>query len=388
MTQAVFARSDFDERPEVFDRAHFAGVNAADFDFFGLNSVISGLFVDGTDVCGDDPFCGDGNLDDGEECDDGNNEDGDGCAADCTTEPFCGDGNLDPGEECDDGNNVDGDGCSAECTLDPFCGDGHLDPGEECDDGNNVDGDGCSANCTLDPFCGDGNLDEGEECDDGNNVDGDGCSAECTLDPFCGDGVLDPGEQCDDGNNVDGDGCSATCDVEVDLEGCTPGYWKQPQHFDSWVNYSPNMLYSDVFGRVITIDIPKKIKGANSGQREGLRRNLFSNDLNDTSYGGTTDLGFTGGGSFTQDSMARGGTSVTDPTLLQALNALGNDGGIGEFARHSVAALLNADSSVNYANAPTVADVIAAVQGALDSGTVSMQAGSFVAWNEQECPLN
>ncbi len=39
-------------------------------------------------------------------------------SATCTgAEPFCGDGNLDPGEECDDGNNMDGDGCSAHCTV-------------------------------------------------------------------------------------------------------------------------------------------------------------------------------------------------------------------------------------------------------------------------------
>jgi cysteine-rich repeat protein len=31
--------------------------------------------------------------------------------------PFCGDGNLDPGEECDDGNFLDGDGCASDCTL-------------------------------------------------------------------------------------------------------------------------------------------------------------------------------------------------------------------------------------------------------------------------------
>ena len=30
-------------------------------------------------------------------------------------EPYCGDGNLDPGEECDDGNKISGDGCSASC---------------------------------------------------------------------------------------------------------------------------------------------------------------------------------------------------------------------------------------------------------------------------------
>ena len=31
------------------------------------------------------------------------------------TEPYCGDGNLDSGEECDDGNNINGDGCSGVC---------------------------------------------------------------------------------------------------------------------------------------------------------------------------------------------------------------------------------------------------------------------------------
>ncbi len=31
----------------------------------------------------------------------------------------------------------------------PYCGDGNLDIGEECDDGNTEDGDGCSANCQI-----------------------------------------------------------------------------------------------------------------------------------------------------------------------------------------------------------------------------------------------
>lgn len=30
-------------------------------------------------------------------------------------------------------------------------------------------------------------------------------------------------------------------------EGCTPGYWKQSQHFDSWQEYSPTTLVSSVF---------------------------------------------------------------------------------------------------------------------------------------------
>ena len=35
----------------------------------------------------------------------------------CCEEPICGDGVVDPGEDCDDGNNVSGDGCEADCTL-------------------------------------------------------------------------------------------------------------------------------------------------------------------------------------------------------------------------------------------------------------------------------
>ncbi|MEZ4290043.1 MAG: myxococcus cysteine-rich repeat containing protein [Myxococcota bacterium] len=65
--------------------------------------------------------------------------------------------------------------------------------------------------------------------------------------PVCGDGILDEGEICDDGNNEDGDGCSAICTDEV-AEGCTPGYWKQDHHFDSWTApYTPDTLFSAVF---------------------------------------------------------------------------------------------------------------------------------------------
>ncbi len=102
----------------------------------------------------------------------------------------------------------------------PYCGDGNVDAGEECDDGNNTSGDGCSATCWIEPpppCCGDGNIDAGETCDDGNTTSGDGCSATCTIEPpppCCGDGTIDAGETCDDGNTTSGDGCSATCTVE------------------------------------------------------------------------------------------------------------------------------------------------------------------------------
>jgi cysteine-rich repeat protein len=181
-------------------------------------------------------FCGDDILDAGEECDDGNNLDGDGCSAFCEDEPFCGDGILqvELGETCEPPGSNAGqpNECRGDCT---FCGDGNLDAGEECDDGNNLDGDGCSAFCAIEPFCGDGVLNlPGETCDPPGSNAGqpNECRADCT---FCGDGVLDTGEQCDDGNNVDGDGCSATCEEEQEFGACTPGYWKVPQHHDSWV---------------------------------------------------------------------------------------------------------------------------------------------------------
>jgi cysteine-rich repeat protein len=119
--------------------AWFTDGNDEAQDFSDATTLINGV------IEGEDPFCGDGNVDDGEECDDGNNLDNDGCNANCMNE-FCGDGIVQPDEECDDGNNDDNDGCDSSCQNE-FCGDGIVQDGEDCDDGNNDDGDGCSANC-------------------------------------------------------------------------------------------------------------------------------------------------------------------------------------------------------------------------------------------------
>jgi hypothetical protein len=35
-------------------------------------------------------------------------------------------------------------------------------------------------------------------------------------------------------------------------QGCTPGYWKQPQHFHSWVTYTPTETVGSVFANVDT----------------------------------------------------------------------------------------------------------------------------------------
>ncbi len=65
-------------------------------------------------------------------------------------EPSCGNGVVEPGEQCDDGNQNDHDGCRYDCTLcPPACGNGVLEPGEECDDGNQVDNDECSNHCKI-----------------------------------------------------------------------------------------------------------------------------------------------------------------------------------------------------------------------------------------------
>ena len=76
-------------------------------------------------------------------------------------------------------------------------------------------------------------------------------------------------------------------------EGCTPGFWKQDQHFDSWVGFAPTDSFEAVFG----VDVTLRVGGQ-----------------------GTVD----------------------DPTLLDALNATG--GGVNALARHAVAALLNASN--------------------------------------------
>ncbi len=171
----------------------------------------------------------------------------------CGNEPGCGDGVIDAGEECDDGNSLPGDGCNGVCVIEAnsvcpptggpcvstiICGNGKLEGSEVCDDHDTADGDGCAADCqSKDPgydcatpgqpcvdlvVCGDGQVTGDEMCDDAGAAGGclDDCSAieagyiclrpgqPCVVEPRCGDGALNRGEQCDDGNLVDNDGCN------------------------------------------------------------------------------------------------------------------------------------------------------------------------------------
>ena len=89
-------------------------------------SVLSSLFLSfalSLSACGqsnpdENPVCGNGTIEDGEQCDDGDKLSGDGCSFDCQIEEDeCGDNTLDAGEQCDDGNQLSGDGCSSACNL-------------------------------------------------------------------------------------------------------------------------------------------------------------------------------------------------------------------------------------------------------------------------------
>ena len=119
-------------------------------------------------------------------------------------------------------------------------------------------------------------------------------------------------------------------------EGCTPGFWKQDQHFDSWVGFAPTDSFEAVFGVDVTL-------------RSG------------------------------------GQGTIEDPTLLDALNAKG--GGVNALARHAVAALLNA-SNPDVASDFTVDEVIALVQDAVASGDFETAHQLLAAANEQGCPLS
>ena len=120
-------------------------------------------------------------------------------------------------------------------------------------------------------------------------------------------------------------------DEDVGGEGCTPGYWKQPHHFDSWAApYTPNMLFSDVF---------------------------------ENAYPGKT--------------------------LLQVLKLKGNATGLEALGRHTVAALLNsASAGVDYDLNTT--DVVNMFNDAFP-GTKSQYntlKSIFEDFNQQNCPLN
>ncbi len=112
------------------------------------------------------------------------------------------------------------------------------------------------------------------------------------------------------------------------IEGCTPGYWKQEQHFDSWVGFAPTDSFADVF-----------------------------------------DVG-------------------PDVTLLEALDLGGGDD--TAFMRHAVAALLNA-SHPNICYAGKYGndwEIQWFVKYTFIEGTFEYKKDILEAFNEARCPLD
>jgi hypothetical protein len=122
---------------------------------------------------------------------------------------------------------------------------------------------------------------------------------------------------------------AALCTPPGGGEGCTPGYWKQEHHFDSWVGYSPNQLFSSVF------------------------ENAFPG-----------------------------------MTLLQVLEQGG--GGLKALGRHTVAALLNASAGSGVDYKYTTAEVIQKFNNAYPATGAGYEIlkNDFAQENERGCPLN
>ena len=186
----------------------------------------SGAVCEEIKVDVEQPECGNGKLESGEQCD-GQDLNGNSCAnkygVNAKGQPVC-----DP-VTCQ----VRYDACEPDTTK---CGDGIIDPGEDCD-GNALDNHTCEAdvagstgtlkctdNCKFDysdcrlPKCGNGRIDDGETCDTTvpaslscasvtrGSTGSLSCSNLCQID-FSGCSVPKAGDRCDISGDLNNGGC-------------------------------------------------------------------------------------------------------------------------------------------------------------------------------------
>jgi len=120
-------------------------------------------------------------------------------------------------------------------------------------------------------------------------------------------------------------------------EGCTPGYWRS--HLESWdeTGLSPEYKFSEVFGLL---------------ESETITINQHPN-------------------------------RIVDPTLEEAVNAKG--GGLSALVRHSVAALLNSQSAINYPL--TSEQVVLSFYEAYSSQNYEDTKDTLTELNENGCPF-
>ncbi len=88
---------------------------------------------------------------------------------------------------------------------------------------------------------------------------------------------------------------SSSCEIEPVTvnqpagQWCSHGYWKQSQHFDNWVNYSPNQLFSSVFDNAFPGKTLLQVLKQGGGGLNALGRDTVGELLNS----GKMNTGFT-----------------------------------------------------------------------------------------------
>ena len=227
-------------------------INSNDSGSTNTNNGDDGGVNSNEDSSTSNPFCGNGEVEEGEECDDGaanSDTEPNACRTDCTL-PSCGDGVVDENEGCDSSNfngaTCESEGytagtvsCSASCELDfsncTTCGNSLAEgndptwPGYEVCDGTDLRGLSCTdfglpagllacsatcdwntTGCVGTASCGNGTVEAWETCDDGNTTPCDGCSATCQVEE-CGNGLVECSETCDDANSSNEDACLNSC---------------------------------------------------------------------------------------------------------------------------------------------------------------------------------
>jgi len=116
-------------------------------------------------------------------------------------------------------------------------------------------------------------------------------------------------------------------------QGCTPGYWKQPQHLDDWTGYAPTDSYDTIFG------VPAHNYCEDVNSRNAIRK-----------------LG--------------AHLCTADMSLGEALWMTGNADGLGQVIFQSAAALLNAaNPDISYPL--TIAEIKAKVQAAFADPSIA-----------------
>jgi len=119
-------------------------------------------------------------------------------------------------------------------------------------------------------------------------------------------------------------------------EGFTPGYWKQPHHFDDWAVYSPDDMYEDVFGVDAQGDVTlAEALRAKGGKVYALERHSTAALLNAAHLGVDYMYSEAEVIAMTRDAFATGQYN-TVKDLFEAQNEMGGDfapgGGTSGFA--------------------------------------------------------